>query len=103
MLAALPHPLLVVEDADHRPATTLAVLRFFDPWLQPGDYIAIEDGIVDDLFDPSAVASLDGGPRPAIAAFLAERGDDYAIDTSLCDAFGRNVTWNVNGYLQRTA
>lgn len=101
LLAGLPRPLLVVEDADHRPATTLAVLRFFDAVLRPGEYIVVEDGIVDDLFDAPALAALEGGPRPAIARFLAERGGDYAIDTRLCDMFGTNLTWNVNGYLRR--
>ncbi len=103
LLRALPRPLLVIEDADHRPATTLAVLRFFDAWLQPGEYIVVEDGIVDDLFDADRLATLDGGPRPAIEAFLAERGQDYEIDTALCDAYGVNMTWNVNGFLRRIA
>ncbi|HUK06414.1 MAG TPA: hypothetical protein VLX09_00970 [Stellaceae bacterium] len=34
-------------------------------------------------------------------ALLAERGADYAIDARYCDWFGRNVTWNVNGFLRR--
>jgi cephalosporin hydroxylase len=101
LLAALPRPLMVIEDADHRAATTLAVLRFFDPWLRPGEYIVIEDGIVDDLFDDAGLAGLSGGPRTGIADFLAERGADYEIDARLCDFFGPNMTWNVNGYLRR--
>lgn len=92
---------MVIEDADHQRATTLEVLRFFDPWLRAGEYIVIEDGIVDDLFGGERLAALEGGPRPAIAEFLAERGADYEIDTRLCDHFGPNVTWNVNGYLRR--
>jgi cephalosporin hydroxylase len=101
LLAAMPRPLMVVEDADHRPATTLAVLRFFDQWLRPGEYIVVEDGIVDDLFGADRMADLEGGPRPAIEQFLRERGIDYTIDTRLCDYFGVNMTWNVNGYLRR--
>jgi cephalosporin hydroxylase len=101
LLSSLPRPMMVIEDADHRRATTLAVLRFFDPWLRPGEYIVIEDGIVDDLFDGAALAALEGGPRPAIADFLRERGTEYEIDTRLCDYFGANMTWNVNGYLRR--
>ena len=101
LMASLPRPMMVIEDADHRPATTLAVLRFFDRWLRPGEYIVIEDGIVDDLFDGERLAGLEGGPRPAIADFLRERGSDYEIDTRLCDYFGANMTWNVNGYLRR--
>ncbi len=93
---------MVIEDADHRPTTTLSVLRFFDRWLRPGEYILIEDGIVDDLYDKNRIMDQwQGGPRPAIADFLAERGDDYEIDQRFCDFFGSNVTWNVNGYLHR--
>jgi cephalosporin hydroxylase len=101
-LQRMPRPIMVIEDADHRPATTLSVLRFFDNWLKPGEYIVIEDGIVDDLFkDSSVMAALDGGPRPAITEFLRDRGSGYEIDTRLCDYFGANLTWNVNGYLRR--
>ena len=30
-----------------------------------------------------------------------QRGTDYEIDTASCDCYGRNVTWNVNGFLRR--
>lgn len=100
-MTAVKHPMLVIEDADHHPATTLAVLRFFDRWTLPGEYIIIEDGIVDDLYNRNGLRQLEGGPRPAIAEFLRERETDYEIDTELCDYFGVNVTWNVNGYLRR--
>jgi cephalosporin hydroxylase len=101
LLEALPRPFLVIEDADHRLETTLAVLRFFDPWLHAGEYIVVEDGIVDDLFDAARLEALGGGPRVAISRFLSERGDAYEIDARYCDHFGRNMTWNVNGYLRR--
>jgi cephalosporin hydroxylase len=101
LLTRIHRLLMVIEDADHRPSRTLSVLRFFDRWLRPGEYIVIEDGIVDDLFDKDRIDQLEGGPRPAIADFLEERGDDYEIDQRLCDFFGSNVTWNVNGYLRR--
>jgi cephalosporin hydroxylase len=66
-----------------------------------GEYIIVEDSIVEDLFDGDRIAHLEGGPRLAIAQFLRERGEDYEIDTRLCDYFGANVTWNVNGYVCR--
>jgi cephalosporin hydroxylase len=99
-MAELPRPLMVIEDADHRPETTLAVLDFFDRWLNAGEYIVIEDGIVNDLLD-EATSSLAGGPRAAVADFLRDRDGDYEIDTRFCDFFGVNMTWNVNGYLRR--
>jgi cephalosporin hydroxylase len=97
-MRGLARPLLVIEDADHQAATTLAVLQFFDAWLSPGEYILIEDGILTDM---GPVKAFSGGPRRALEQFLAERGSDYVVDTRYCDWFGRNVTWNVNGFLRR--
>ncbi|HBB87589.1 MAG TPA: cephalosporin hydroxylase [Blastocatellia bacterium] len=95
---AVKRPLMVVEDSSHMSGTTAAVLEFFDPWLRSGEYIVIEDGILSDM----RVEELyDGGPLRAIEQFLEKRGDRYEIVRSLCDYFGRNVTWNVNGYLRR--
>lgn len=97
-LSALPRPLMVVEDSSHLSGTTAAVLEFFDPWLRPGEYIVIEDGILSDM----RVADLyDGGPLRAIDEFLAKGVGRYEVDRGLCDYFGRNVTWNVDGYLRR--
>jgi len=98
VLSALPRPLMVVEDSSHLSGTTAAVLEFFDPWLRPGEYIVVEDGILSDM----RVADLyDGGPLRAIDEFLAKGAGRYEVDRGLCDYFGRNVTWNVDGYLRR--
>ncbi len=97
---SLERPLLVIEDSSHLSGTTTAVLDFFDRWLREGEYIVIEDGILSDM----RVADLyDGGPLLAIREFLGRSHGRYEIDRSLCDAFGRNVTWNVDGYLRRVA
>jgi cephalosporin hydroxylase len=94
----LPRPLLVVEDSSHQASTTAAVLAYFDDWLAPGEYIVIEDGILTAMRVPDL---YDGGPLRAIHEFLAKVGDRYEIDRSLCDHFGPNMTWNVDGYLRR--
>ncbi len=97
-LQDMARPLMVVEDSSHIAGTTSAVLDFFDPWLRPGEYIVIEDGILSDM----RVADLyEGGPLRAIHDFLARTGGRYEVDRGLCDYFGRNVTWNVEGYLRR--
>jgi cephalosporin hydroxylase len=97
LMNAVARPLLVVEDSSHLAGTTAAVLEFFDHWLRAGEYIVIEDGILSDM----RVAHLyDGGPLPAIEAFLKKSAGRYEVDRGLCDHFGRNVTWNVNGYLR---
>ena len=97
-MSAIERPLLVVEDANHFADTTAAVLEFFDRWLQSGEYIVIEDGILSDM---RVAEQYGGGPLRAIHEFMARRRGAYEIDRTLCDYFGRNVTWNVDGYLRR--
>nr|WP_295469464.1 CmcI family methyltransferase [Mesorhizobium sp.] len=97
-LAALPKPLLVIDDASHMAAHVLAVLRFVDGTLEPGDYLIVEDGILNEL---GWCDEYHGGPLAALRTFLAERPDRYQIDRARCDFFGRNVTWNPEGYLRR--
>jgi cephalosporin hydroxylase len=98
LMRGLPRPLMIVEDSSHLSGTTSAVLEFFDPWVRPGEYIVIEDGILSDM----RVADMyNGGPLRAIERFLERRAGKYEVDRGLCDYFGTNVTWNVNGYLRR--
>jgi cephalosporin hydroxylase len=97
-LAQLPRPWLVIEDAEHHYKSTLAVMRFFDPLLRPGEYLVIEDA---DLLLSGQDRGREGGPARAIAEFLRDRGEAYEIDARYCDQYGRNVTGNLNGYLRR--
>ena len=96
-LAALPRPLLVIEDSAHTYDASLAVLDFFDPHLASGDYIVIEDGLSQTLLDSRQPASV----SRAITAFLERRGEDYEVDAIICDRFGYNLTTNPNGWLRR--
>lgn len=91
MLASCPRPFLVIDDADHTYETSKAVLEFFHPYMKKGEYIVVEDGLTA------------AGPELAIVEFLAERGETYAVDSELCDFFGYNATWCVNGFLKRTS
>jgi len=97
-LASLARPWLVIEDSSHKFKYTLAVLRFFDRKMQPGEYIVVEDGVVSDI---GLADKFQGGPGRAISEFLSEAGDRYEIDAELCDFFGHNVSSNPNGYLIR--
>lgn len=100
LLAGLSRPLLAVEDSSHLYPDVLAAMRFFDGILEPGDYLVVEDGVVDQL--PGAVyAAYENGPNRAVRDFLRERGADYEIDVARCDQFGTNVTYNPNGWLRR--
>ena len=98
LMRSIARPLVVVEDASHRYDTTSAVLDFFHRWLERGEYIVIEDGILTAM---RVDALYDGGPLRAIHDFLSRHAGAYEIDRSLCDYFGTNVTWNVDGYLRR--
>lgn len=85
-LDGLEHPLVVLEDAH---VNVEGVLRFFDPILQAGDYVVVEDTVDADKMD-------------AVAAFLnAQPAGMYAVDTRYCDFFGENVCWCPNSYLIR--
>jgi cephalosporin hydroxylase len=97
-LEGLPRPWLVIEDADHQYQTSIAVLRFFHPWVRPNEYIVVEDGIISDLAGDSTCNS---GPHRALKEFLGEHGNEYKIDNYLCDFFGPNFTWATNGYLRK--
>lgn len=100
LMDAIARPLLVVEDSSHLAGTTARVLDFFDRWLRPGEYIVIEDGILTAM---RVADAYDGGPLRAIHEFLALTNGRYEIDRTLCDTFGTNVTWNVDGYLRRVS
>ncbi len=92
-----PRPLLVIDDGDHTRESVLAVLRHFGPLMRPGEYAVIEDGSAGDL---GLAHKINGGPLAAIHEFLAD-GAPFEIDRSYCDFYGRNMTWNVDGYLRR--
>jgi cephalosporin hydroxylase len=99
-LASLPRPLLAIDDASHRYGHVLTLLEFLHPHLRHGDYVIVEDGIVERL---GLADRYEGGPTRAIGEFLARHPGVYEIDRRRCDAFGRNVTWNVEGYIRRIA
>jgi cephalosporin hydroxylase len=99
-LQSIDRPLMVVEDSNHFAQTTAAVLDFFDRWLERGEYIVIEDGILTAM---RVAEAYDGGPLRAIHEFLARTNGRYEIDRTLCDYFGTNVTWNVDGWLRRVS
>ena len=100
LLASIDRPLLVIEDSSHLASTTAAVLDFFDRTLLPGELIVIEDGILSAM---RVADSYEGGPLRAIHEFIARTNGRYEIDRTLCDYFGTNVTWNIDGYLRRVS
>jgi cephalosporin hydroxylase len=65
------------------------VLNFFHPHLRSGEYFVIEDGL------------LSEGVRDALDDLFESREREYEVDASLCDLFGYNMTWNLNGYIRK--
>ena len=99
LLDSLPHPFLVIEDSAHDAPTTAAALAFFDPHLRSGDRFVVEDAIAGQMLSTDGPPTASLGPALAVEAFLARRGDAYAIDAESCDRFGYNATFNPNCWL----
>ena len=97
VLAECAHPLLVIEDGLHTYESCCAALAFVHPHLHPGDYVVVEDAIVADL----RLDRFEDGPHRAVYDHLRAHPGEYVIDRDLCDFYGRNVTWNPDGWLRR--
>lgn len=97
-IESCPRPFLVIEDADHAYETSVAVLNFFHPFMRPGEYIVVEDGIGSDMAKDPTCSS---GPHLAIKEFVGRYPDAYIMDANYCDFFGYNFTWCTNGFLRR--
>lgn len=89
--------ILVIDDASHQFKDTLDAMNVFSAIVSPESYLIIEDGIVTQL---KRDAPLDGGPLRAIEKFL-ETNKQFSIDTSYCNMFGKNATFNTKGYLKK--
>lgn len=99
LLQDCPRPLMVIEDGPHTFEACRAALDYFDGFMRKDEYLIMEDGILKDL----GYTSLANGPNRAVKDFMRRRGDAYVVDREWCDFYGRNVTWNPNGYLRRVA
>jgi cephalosporin hydroxylase len=85
LLRSAPHPWLVVEDAHHN---VEAVLEKFHKFLEPGDYLVVEDSDV---------------KREDLRKFLGVHPGNYLVDTKFTDNFGRNATCAADSIFVRTA
>jgi len=88
---------LIIEDASHMYKDSLNALHKFSDLVTVGSYFIVEDGIVDAL---GMSRKFEGGPLKAIKEFMKENSN-YIIDRKWCDLFGKNATFNVDGYLKR--
>jgi len=88
--------ILVIDDGSHTYEDVIASLNKFKTIPTKNSYFIVEDGIIDELGYPD----YNGGPLKAIAEFM-NNNSDYVIDRKWCDFFGKNATFNVNGYLKK--
>jgi cephalosporin hydroxylase len=79
-----PRPWLVVEDAHHNVG---AVLEHVQTFLQPGDYLVVEDSDV---------------KRETLREFVGRHAGEYLVDTRFTDYFGRNATCAADSIFVRT-
>jgi cephalosporin hydroxylase len=75
----------------------LGSLKKFSPLVSIGSYFIVEDGIVSAF---GRNKGFHGGPLRAIREFMAIT-KNFEVDRKYCDLFGKNATFNVNGYLKR--
>lgn len=85
LLASLPHPWIVIEDAH---TNVYNLLRFFNGMMKSGDYLVVEDTVHRPKYDE-------------LRKFMLEQGGNFLVDTRYTDLFGYNVTWHPNGYLKK--
>jgi cephalosporin hydroxylase len=98
-LAERPRPWLVIEDSAHTYAACMAALRFFAEHLKLGEWMVMEDGVLDEM---GLSEKYSGGPNKAIAEFFGTHPGVFEVGVEYCDMFGPNPTYNPNGYLKRT-
>lgn len=89
--------ILVIEDAAHTYSCTLGAIEKFAPIVSVGSYMIVEDGIVNEL---GMEKKFEGGPLKALREFLPKH-PEFIVDRKWCDMFGKNATFNVNGYLKK--
>ena len=94
----LPRPWILSEDSAHTFDACMAVLTFAARHLRRGDYLIIEDSVLEEL---DLADRFDGGPSRALATYFDAHPDVFEIDTRYCDMFGTNATTNPNGYLRK--
>jgi cephalosporin hydroxylase len=85
---------LVIDDGSHTYDDVKDSLEKFNNLVSKNSYFIVEDGILTEL----GYEGYNGGPLKAIEEFLT-KNKNFKIDREMCDFFGKNATFNVNGFL----
>jgi cephalosporin hydroxylase len=89
--------ILVIEDGAHTYEHSIGAMKKFAPLVSVGSYLIVEDGIITEL---GMGEKFNGGPLKAIREFMKDN-QTFKIERKWCDFFGKNATFNVDGYLKR--
>jgi len=89
--------ILLIEDGSHNYQDVIDTMRKFKDIISVDSYMIIEDG---SLVWMGWEEIYNGGPLRAIEEFLSEN-DNFIIDRKWCDFYGKNVTFNPNGFLKK--
>ena len=93
----LVNKILIIDDGSHKSDDVINAFNKFKDFVSLESYYIIEDGILSELGYDS---DYNGGPLKVINQILSEN-TNYIIDRKWCDFYGRNTTFNPNGYLKR--
>jgi len=88
--------ILVIDDGSHTYKEVKESLLKFKNLVAKNSYFIVEDGILNEL----GYTDYGGGPLRAIEEFMNDN-NQYVIDRKFCDFFGKNATFNINGFLKR--
>ena len=88
--------IMVIDDGSHTYEDVKESLLKFNKLVNKNSYYIVEDGILTEL----GYNGYNGGPLRAIEEFL-NKNNDFIIDTNICNLFGNNATFNVNGFLKK--
>jgi len=89
--------ILVIDDGSHLYGDVNGVMDKFKDIVSVNSYLIIEDGM---LIHIGLEQQYDGGPLRAISEFLPNN-PNFQIDRKWCDFFGKNATFNPNGFLKK--
>ncbi len=92
MLKSAPHPWIILEDAH---VNVNGLLSYLHPYLQPGDYVIVEDP------ESGPVTETEPHVEDGLGRFLWNHRADYKVDTFYADFFGYNTSCAMDAILRR--
>mgnify|MGYP002803382480 FL=1 len=104
MLKELPHPWFISEDC-HAPLEF--TFGHFEPFMEPGDYILVEDthplfaAIVGQGLYTTGFREFGMAKYNNLTEFLKVHAGKFMVDCHYTDFFGKNASSSMNGYLKR--